>query len=90
MKSIDKEQMLQELRETCELLGYRLRFERGDFSGGACILKDEKLLLINKRYSIERKLATLARALGEIGTESVFLKPAVRGFIEDELAKSTS
>jgi hypothetical protein len=83
-----KEQLLQELREVCEQLGYRLRFERGDFSGGACILKEERLLLVNKRFTIERKLSSLARAIGEIGIESVFLKPAVRAFIEDELAKA--
>jgi len=87
MTTIAKDVLLQELREACELLGYRLRFEKGDFNGGACILKEEKLLLINKRFSLERKLSTLARVLGEIGIDSVFLKPAVRSFIEDEMAK---
>lgn len=85
---LHKEQILEELREACGQLGYRLRFERGDFSGGACILKDEKLLLVNKRFSIERKLSSIARALGEIGIDAVFLKPAVRAFIEDEVAKA--
>ena len=85
--ALKKEAMLEELRETCELLGYRIRFEKGDFAGGHCILKDQQLLVVNKRFTIEKKLATIARAIGEIGVEGVFLKPAVRAFVEDEWSK---
>lgn len=88
--AIAKEQLLEELREACEHLGYRLRFEKGDFSGGACILREERLLIVNKRFGIERKLTTIARALGELGVETMYLKPAVRMFIEDELSKQAS
>lgn len=88
MAGINKEIMLDELREACEQLGYRIRFEKGDFAGGHCILKDQQLLVVNKRFSIERKLATIARAIGEIGIDGVFLKPAVRTFIEDEWSKT--
>ncbi|MBL0176989.1 MAG: hypothetical protein IPP94_17315 [Ignavibacteria bacterium] len=61
---------------------------KGDFAGGHCILKDQQLLVVNKRFSIERKLATIARAIGEIGIDGVFLKSAVRTFIEDEWSKT--
>jgi uncharacterized protein with PIN domain len=88
MASMKKEQMLEELQEACRSLGYRVRFERGDFAGGACILKDQQLLVVNKRFTIERKLSTIARALSEIGIDEVYIKPAVRSFIEDELAKA--
>ena len=90
MSSIAKEQMLEELREACEHVGYRLRFEKGDFNGGACILKEERLLIVNKRFTIDKKLNTIARALGELGVDFVYLKPAVRSFIEDELRKPGS
>lgn len=78
-----KELLLGELREAVELIGYRLRFELGDFQGGACVLKEQRLILVNRRATIERKLAIIARALGSIGIEGVYLKPAVRTFIED-------
>jgi hypothetical protein len=82
------ELLLEELREACEHMGYRIRFERGDFSGGACILKEERLLIVNKRFPLERKIAVIARALDEIGIDAVYLKPAVRGYIEDERSRT--
>lgn len=88
MATMKKEQMLEELQEACQSIGYRIRFERGDFAGGACILKDQQLLVVNKRFTIERKLSTIARALHEIGIDEVYIKPAVRTFIEDEIART--
>lgn len=89
MAKMDKEQLLLEMREACEHVGYKIRFERGDFNGGACILHEERLLVINKRSTIEKKLATIAGVLADVGVDSVFLKPAVRAYIEDELAKAS-
>jgi hypothetical protein len=83
-----KELLLEELREAVEHLGYRLRFEMGDFQGGACILREQRLILVNKRATIERKLIVIAQAIGAIGIDGVYLKPAVRGYVEDELARA--
>ncbi len=69
-------------------LGVTIRYERGDFEGGYCVLKEQKLLLVNRRLLPLRKSAILALALHEIGLENVFLKPAVREYIEDEVAKT--
>ncbi|MBI5647946.1 MAG: hypothetical protein HY962_13530 [Ignavibacteriae bacterium] len=87
MAALDKEAMLQELRDVCAHVGYTVRFERGDFSGGACILKEQRLLVVNKRFHIDRKLSTIAHALREIGVDAVFMKPAVRSYVEDEWSK---
>ncbi|MBR9975136.1 MAG: hypothetical protein KFF77_06115 [Bacteroidetes bacterium] len=84
MSGMDKEAMLEELRETCEQLGYTIRYEKGDFGGGHCILKEQRLLVVNKRFTIERKISTVARALGELGVDAIFVKPAVRDLIETE------
>jgi hypothetical protein len=83
-----KELLLDDLRDAVELIGYRIRFELGDFQGGACVLKEQRLILVNRRATIERKLAVIARALGSIGIDGVYLKPAVRSFIEDEMSRA--
>ena len=70
-------------------LGVTIRFERGDFEGGYCILRDEKILLVNRRLFPARKASVLAIAMHEIGLEDMYLKPAVREYIEDEIAKAT-
>lgn len=82
------EELVQELHEVAQLLGVSIRYEKGDFEGGYCILKEQKILLVNKRLMPNRKAAVLAIALQDIGTEGIFLKPAVRAFIEDESAKA--
>ena len=87
MAGMEKEALLEELRETCEHLGYSIRYEKGDFDGGHCILKEQRLLIVNKRFTIERKISTIARALGELGVDAIFVKPAVRELIDMELEK---
>jgi hypothetical protein len=76
-----------ELEEVVGRLGIKLRYEKGDFDGGYCILKDQQVLVVNKRLHDARKAAVLAQALMLIGIEGVFVKPALRQFIEDEVAK---
>lgn len=88
MAAMDKEAMLEELRETCAQLGYQIRYEKGDFSGGHCILKEQRLLVVNRRFTIERKIATIARALSELGVDAIFVRPAVRELIDNEREKS--
>lgn len=82
------EEMIQELQELATQLGVTIRYERGDFEGGYCILKDRKILLINRRLMPNRKASVLAIALQEIGLDNIFLKPAVREYIEDEVARA--
>ena len=88
MSGMDKEALLEELRETVEALGYKIRYERGDFSGGSCILREERLLVVNRKYTIERKISVIARALSELGVDAIFVKPAVRELIDTERDKA--
>lgn len=81
------EELIQELHEVARQLGVTVRYEKGDFEGGYCILKAQKILLVNRKLMPNRKAAVLAAAMQEIGLENVFLKPALRAYIEDEGAK---
>jgi hypothetical protein len=80
--------LIQELQNVATQLGVTIRFERGDFEGGYCILRDQKILLVNRRLFPARKASVLAMAMHEIGLEDMYLKPAVREYIEDEIAKA--
>ena len=82
------EDLINELQEVARQLGVTVRYERGDFEGGYCILKAEKVMLVNRRLLPARKAVVLALALQEIGLENVFIKPAVREYIEDEVARN--
>jgi hypothetical protein len=82
------EEVIEELHHIADQLGVTIRYERGDFEGGYCILREQKLLLVNRRLIPLRKANVLATALHDIGLENLYVKPSVRGFIEDEVAKS--
>ncbi len=82
------EEILAELEETARQMGVTVRYEKGDFEGGFCILKDTMMLLVNRKLLPNRKAAVLAVAMNEIGLENVFLKPAIREYIEDEVARA--
>ena len=79
--------LIGELEELTRQLGINIRYEKGDFEGGYCVLKEQKILVINKRLPDARKAAALAQALSEYGIETTFVKPNLRAFIEDEMAK---
>jgi hypothetical protein len=83
------EDLLEELQDVARQIGVTIRFEKGDFEGGFCILRDQRLVLINRRLMPSRKASLLALALQNIGLEAVYLKPVIRQYIEDEAVKAT-
>jgi hypothetical protein len=91
-KQVDPElkQMLTELEEVAERLGFKVRYEKGNFAGGYCILKESKLLVINSRNEIERRIIILSKSLKEIGIDEIFVKPNVREIIDKESKRKLS
>ena len=53
-------------------LEYRLRYEKGNFKSGFCVLRDEKVVIINKYYTTEGKINTIIKIL--VGSLTFFLK----------------
>ena len=85
---MNAEDFLPELEELAIEMGLKVRYEKGDFDGGYYILKDQQIIVVNKKLHPSRKASVVALALGEIGIENLFIKPNVRMFIEDELVRA--
>lgn len=81
--------LLKELEEIAAKLGIKIRCEKGNFDGGYCILKDQKILVVNKKLFDSRKTSILARGISEFGFGEIEIRPLVRQYIEDEIAKSS-
>ena len=64
-------------------MGAEVRFEKGDFKGGYCILKDSKVVVINKMTNLQRKVIVLSMALKELGVDKIYLTPRMREIIEE-------
>ncbi len=82
------EQIVSELEQLASNCGIAIRYEKGDFDGGYCVLKAERLIVINKRLSLSRRAPVLAQGLAEVGIDELYLKPAIREYIEDELVRA--
>ncbi|HAL55698.1 MAG TPA: hypothetical protein DCP63_04285 [Bacteroidetes bacterium] len=85
-----QEQLLKELESLADSSGITVRYEKGDFEGGFCVLKEERLIVVNKKLAPPKKASVLAQGLAEIGIEDRYLKPVIREFIEDELVRLSS
>jgi hypothetical protein len=86
---MENQELLPELESIAAQLGIKLRYERGDFEGGYCVLKSERIIVINKKLSPSMRLSVLARGISEIGLNNTYVKPVVRNFIEDEVSKAS-
>jgi len=78
-------QILRELETLCSNLGIDLRYEKGDFEGGLCRVEKEQLLIINKTLSDQAKIRVLARELRTLDLENIYMVPALRRIIGQNL-----
>ena len=82
IKEKEFEDTLQDLKALAAQLGAKVRFEKGDFKGGYCILKESKVIVINKMTNLQRKVMILSAALKELGVDKIYLTPKIREFID--------
>lgn len=83
IKEKEFEIILQDLKSLATQMGAKVRFERGDFKGGYCIVREDKVIVINKLANLQRKVITLAAALKELGVDDLYLPPKLREIIEE-------
>lgn len=83
LKEKEFEQIIDELKDLAAQLGVTVRFEKGDFKGGFCIVKENKIIVINKFATTQRKAAILATALKELGVDNIYINPKLREIIDD-------
>lgn len=83
-----EEELLLEIEQAAQDMNLRIRYEKGDFDGGYCILRDENIIVVNKKLAPIRKCSVIAQALGEYGIDQVYMKPIVRTYVEDEIVRA--
>jgi hypothetical protein len=49
---------------------YTLRYEKGNFRSGYCILKEARIIVVNKFYTTEGKINTLLDILKQVRLDS--------------------
>lgn len=83
LKEKEFEEILQDLKSLASEMGATIRFEKGDFKGGYCLLKDSKIIVINKMANFQRKVMILCAALRELGIDNIYITPKLREVIDE-------
>ncbi len=83
IKEKELEDLLNDLKSLATQMGAKVRFEKGDFKGGYCLLKENKVIVLNKISNLQRKVITLAAALKELGLDDIYISPKLREFIDE-------
>ncbi len=56
----------QKLQDILKTQDYRVRYEKGSFQGGYCVVRERKMIIINKFHPLEGKINTLAEIIRDL------------------------
>lgn len=80
---------LRKLEDLLSELGYVLRYEKGNFRSGYCILRDTRVVIVNKYFTTEGKINSLTDIIRQIDVDPEPLDKKHRKFLLDLLKVTT-
>lgn len=78
---------LDKIEKVIEESGYIVRYERGSFQSGFCILEDRKVVVLNKFLQLEGRINTLIDLLPQLKINSETLTPESRKVYDDIIGR---
>ncbi|MCG3120374.1 MAG: hypothetical protein ALAOOOJD_03059 [bacterium] len=76
-----EDEILSGLEKLVESLSIQLRYEKGDFAGGYCVLKDQRMMIVNSALTPAMRIKVLAHELAAMPLDDIFIMPALREVI---------
>lgn len=81
---------LHKLESVFEQLGYKVRYERGNFKSGYCIVEDRKIAVINKFFDVEGRVNTMLDILIKMEVDTNALMEDSAAFLNRLLLRSAN
>jgi hypothetical protein len=78
---------LDKIEKVIEEVGYIIRYERGTFQSGFCILEDRKVVVLNKFLALEGRINTLIELLPQLTIDAEALTPESRKVFNDIMGR---
>src|SRR5688500_10709843 len=78
---------LDKIEKVVEETGYIVRYERGSFQSGFCILEVKKVVVLNKFLALEGRINTLIDLLPQLKIDSETLTPESRKVFDDVMTR---
>jgi len=73
---------LEKLETLLKTTGYRVRYEKGNFKTGACLLQNSKIVVINKFAGLESKILSICELTRELDIDYDLLDDKQRSFLQ--------
>lgn len=64
---------LEKLELLCKVLDYKVRYEKGNFKTGACMLENSRIIVVNKFSDLESRITALADLIRTIAIDETLL-----------------
>ena len=78
---------LDKLEAVVEEAGYVLRYERGTFQSGYCILEERKVVVLNKFLQLEGRINTMLDLIPQLGIDAELLTEESKKLYNEVLLK---
>lgn len=72
---------LQHLETIMEEIGYTVRYEKGSFNSGYCLVEQKKIAVINKFFDTEGRINSLNEILSNITFDESHLSESMQKFL---------
>lgn len=78
---------LDKIEKIVEESGYIVRYERGSFQSGYCILEQKKVVVLNKFLQLEGRINTLIDLIPQLQINADALTPDSRKWYDDIMGR---
>lgn len=78
---------LDKIEKVIEEVGYIIRYERGTFQSGFCILEEKKVVVLNKFLPLEGRINTLIDLIPQLKIDAEGLSPESRKMYDDIMGR---
>ena len=75
---------LSKLEEQFKQLGYKIRYEKGNFKSGSCLIEESKVIVINKFASLDVKIGFLSEILKSIDLSESLMTDADKNLFSEQ------
>lgn len=78
---------LDKIEKIIEETGYIIRYERGTFQSGFCILEEKKVVVLNKFLQLEGRINTLIDLIPQLKINAEGLTPESKKVFDDIMGR---
>jgi hypothetical protein len=71
---------LDKLESLFKAFGYKIRYEKGNFKTGACMLEKSRVIVVNKFSNLESKINSLLELLKKLDADEALLDEKQKQF----------